>query len=300
MERHTKMTQFAKYSEADCDGVNVLLEGPAGTGKTYAIGTLVELGLEVFYLALEPGLESLLAFWADKGKPIPPNLHWHKMAAPKASFADLAESAKKVNTLTYDALTKIPDPNRGKHNQYVSMLENLANFHDQRTGQAFGSVDSWGADRVIVIDGMTGMGLASMAMVIGGKPVRSQTDWGMAQDQLERTLRMLADGCKCHFILLAHVERETDQVLGGVKLMTSTLGKALAPKIPAMFSDVILTVRTGDKWTWDTSSPMADLKTRNLPIGANLPADFKPIIMKWCSRMDAALAVNAVPVAAAQ
>lgn len=268
-------------------GVNVLLEGPAGTGKTFSLGTLVEAGIEVFYLALEPGLESLLAFWADRGKPIPANLHWHRVAAPKANFLDLMESAKKVNTLTFDALTKMPDPNRGKHNQFVSVLEALSNFKDDRTGQAFGSVDSWGPDRALVIDGMTGLGQAAMALVIGGKPVRSQTDWGMAQDQLERTLRMLCDGCLCHFVLLAHVEREVDQVLGGVKLMTSTLGKALAPKIPAMFSDVVLTMRTGDKWTWDTSSAMADLKTRNLPIAANLQPDFGQIIMKWKSRQAA-------------
>lgn len=268
-------------------GVNVLLEGPAGTGKTFALGTLVEAGIEVFYLALEPGLESLLAFWADRGKPIPDNLHWHRVAPPKANFLDLMESAKKVNTLTYDALTKMPDPNRGKHNQFVAILEALSNFKDDRTGTSFGSVDSWGPDRALVIDGMTGLGLSAMALVIGGKPVRSQTDWLMAQDQIERTLRMLCDGCQCHFVLLAHVEREVDQVLGGVKLMTSTLGKALAPKIPAMFSDVILTVRTGDKWSWDTSSAMADLKTRNLPIAANLQPDFSQIIVKWKSRQAA-------------
>ena len=38
-------------------GVNVLLMGPAGTGKTHSLGTLVEAGIEVFYLGLESGLE---------------------------------------------------------------------------------------------------------------------------------------------------------------------------------------------------------------------------------------------------
>lgn len=33
-------------------GVNVLLMGPSGTGKTYSIGTLVDMGVEVFYLHL--------------------------------------------------------------------------------------------------------------------------------------------------------------------------------------------------------------------------------------------------------
>jgi hypothetical protein len=137
---------------------------------------------------------------------------------------------------------------------------------------------------VLVIDGMTGLSRAAMALVVGGKPVKSQPDWGIAQDQVEKLVRMLCDGCPCHFVLISHVERETDLILGGVKLTTSTLGKALAPKIPAMFSDVILTVRMGDKWTWDTSNPQADLKTRNLAIKADIPPDFKQIIEKWRSR----------------
>ena len=45
-------------------GFNCMLMGPAGSGKTHAIGTLVDAGVEVFYLALEPGLESLLGYWA--------------------------------------------------------------------------------------------------------------------------------------------------------------------------------------------------------------------------------------------
>ena len=64
-------------SQTTLPGTNVLLIGPAGTGKTYSVATLVESGIEVFYLALEPGLEALLGYWIDAGKPVPANLHWH-------------------------------------------------------------------------------------------------------------------------------------------------------------------------------------------------------------------------------
>ena len=100
---------------------------------------------------------------------------------------------------------------------------------------------------------------------------------------------MLCDKCRCHFVLLAHVERETDAVLGGVKIMVSTLGVKLAPKIPSMFSDVIYTVRQGDKWSWDTANSLADLKTRNLPIKSDLPPNFAPIVTKWYARATASL-----------
>ena len=265
-------------------GVNVLLMGPSGTGKTHSIGTLVETGVEVFYLGLEAGLESLLGYFTDAGKEIPSNLHWHQLDAPKASFTELLDSARKINTMALDSLAKMSDPNRSKHNQFLTLLEALNDFPDDRTKGNFGCVDTWTPSRALVIDGMAGLARAAMSLVIGGKPVRNVSDWGIAQDQVEKLVRMWTDNCRCHFILIAHVERETDAVLGGVKIMVSTLGKALAPKLPAMFSDVILTVREGSRFTWDTGSALADVKTRNLPISQSLPPDFGAIIEKWKSR----------------
>lgn len=277
-------SESASEEDTTLPGVNVLLMGPAGTGKTHSLGTLVDTGLEVFVLFLEAGRESLFGYWTDRGLPIPPNLHWHTLKAPTVGFDTMLEDAKKINTLQLDTLAKMSDPNRGKHNQYVSLFEALNNFKDDRTKKSYGPVNEWGTERVLAIDGMTGLGRAAMALVVGGKPVRNQSDWGIAQDQLEKLLRKLADDCPCHFVLLSHVERETDMVLGGVKLMASTLGQKLAPKIPSIFSDVILATRNGDKWVWDTASALADVKTRNLPRRQDLPPDFAAIINKWKAR----------------
>jgi len=265
-------------------GVNVMLMGPAGTGKTHSIGTLVDQGIEVFYVGLEPGLESLLGYYTDRGLPIPPNLHWHTVAAPTASFTEMIDNANKINQFSLESLAKMADPNKGKHNQFVTLLNALNDFTDDRTKQKFGAVNSWSTDRALVIDGLTGMCRCAMSLVVGGKAVKSQSDWGIAQDTVEKLVRMLCDNCRCHFVLLAHVERETDQILGGVKLMPSALGKALPPKLPPMFSDAILTVREGSAWKWDTASAMADVKTRNLPINANNAPSFEPIIKKWKTR----------------
>lgn len=265
-------------------GFNVLLMGPAGTGKTYSIGTLVDLGVETFYLSIEAGMESLLGYWTDRGMPIPENLHWHKLAAPKANLTQMIANAKNINMLNLDSLAKMTDPEKSKHNQFVSLLEALNNFPDDRTGETYGPVNEWDQSHVLVIDGATGISQCAMALVVGGKAVRNQSDWGIAQDQVEKIIRMLCDNCPCHFVLLAHVERETDAILGGVKLMVSTLGKALAPKLPSMFSDVILAARSGDKWQWDTASALADVKTRNLPIKSDNPPTFKAIMDKWQSR----------------
>ena len=277
-------TVAAPAVKSTLPGFNVLLMGPAGTGKTHSIGTLVDSGIEVFYLGLEPGLEALLGYYTDRGLPIPDNLHWHMLKAPTASFMELLDNAQKINTLSLDSLAKMQDPNRSKHNRFIELLTALNNFPCDRTGQSFGPVNTWTPSRALVIDGMTGIGQCTMSLVVGGKAVKSQSDWGIAQDQVEKLLRMLCDSCPCHFVLLAHVERETDQILGGVKLTVSTLGRALAPKIPPMFSDVILAVRQGDKWTWDTANVQADLKTRNLPIKADNPPTFAGIVAKWKAR----------------
>lgn len=265
-------------------GFNVLLEGPTGTGKTFAIGTLADTGVEVFYYALEGNIETLVGYWTDRGKQVPENVHWHMMSSQSGGFEELAAGAKKIGDMTQESLYKELDFTRGQYNDFYNFLTTLSNFPDDRTGAKFGKVDGWGPNRALVIDGLTDLGKLAMSMVIGKKPLRSQTDWGIAQDQVEKVLDMLCKKCKCHFILIAHVERETDQVMGGVKVTVSTLGKALPPKIPPMFSDVILTVRQGTTWTWSTANSLCDLKTRNLPVAEGIPPTFKTIVDKWTSR----------------
>lgn len=266
-------------------GVNVLLEGATGTGKTYSTGTLVDTGVETFYVGLESGIEALIGYWTDRGKAVPDNLHWHTMSlAIPGGFESLAAGAKTIGEMTEESLYKLQDFNRAKNNQFERVLRVMANFQDQRTSQSFGAVDTWGPNRAVVIDGLTGLGNFAMSMVIGNKPAKSQRDWGLAQDQIERFLRYVCDGCKCHFVLIAHVERELDQVMGGVKVTVSTLGRALPPKIPPMFSDVILAVRTGTNWTWSTANALCDLKTRSLPVAESIKPDFGQILDKWKSR----------------
>lgn len=265
-------------------GVNILLEGPAGTGKTHALGTIADAGVELFLLFTESGLETALGYWTDRGLEVPPNVHWHVLQRPSGGFENLAAAADSINRLPMDALFKMSDPNRAKNNHFVTLLKTLSNFEDHRTSQKFGAVDSWGPDRCLAIDSLSGINPIAMSLVVGGKPVKSQADWGIAMDQIERLLRQLTDGCKCHFVITAHIERETDMVLGGSKLTVSTLGRALAPKIPPMFSDVILSQREAARFMWSTANTQADLKARNLPIAEGIAPDFAPIFAKWQSR----------------
>jgi hypothetical protein len=266
-------------------GVNVLIEGPTGTGKTHALATIAsQKDLELFVLFTESGLESFLGYWSDNRTEIPDCVHWHVLTRPAANFTTLAETADRINTSTQESLHKMADPNRSQHNQFVGLLRALADFPDDKTGRRYGPVDKWGPNRVLALDSLTGINPIALSLVVGGKPVKSQADWGIAQDQIEKLIRQLTDGCKCHFVLTAHVEREVDQVFGGVKVTVSTLGRALAPKLPPMFSDVILSVREGTKFSWSTANALADLKTRNLTLSESINPDFGQIFTKWLSR----------------
>jgi len=268
-------------------GVNILLEGPGGSGKTYSLGTLVDSfpQLTVCYIGLESGIESLFAYWEDRKKPVPPNLHWHMLQlATPGGFAAMARNANTIASSTYQALCKIQDFERAKNNPFERFLNLMNNFESQRTGEKFGPVDSWGPDKCIVVDALTGLGNFVMAMQVGMKPVRDKPDYGIVQEQLERFIRYTCDGCKCHFILIAHIERETDEVLGGSKIMTSAPGQKLSPKLPSMFSDTILAERRGTQWSWNTAHPTADLKTRNLPVAEKIEPNMKLIFDKWLAR----------------
>lgn len=274
-------------------GPNVMLMGPAGSGKTHSVGSLVDSGIEVFYLAIESGLEALLNYWTEvrpdnpKPRPVPANLHWHKLDAPKLSFKELAEVAQKVNVMGYDQLGKMQDPDRWKYDGLIKLNHCLFNFQDDRTGKSYGDVSSWGPDRALVIDGLTGISSMAMQLVVGGKPIKNPGDYGIAQGQILPFLRLICDHCPCWFILIAHVDREIDQVLGGTKIMPATVGQKLAPLLAPMFSDVIITEREGKNWTWNTLTIGAETKARNIPWADKQKPDFRPMVVNWKRNVEA-------------
>lgn len=255
-------------------GVKEMLIGASGTGKTFALRTLIACGITPFCIFTEPGFETISDLLPDK-------LHWHYIPPAGQSWESMISSADLVNKLSFDAVSKMVDPNRTQYNQFVDLLRSLNNFKCDRDGVVYGDVCTWGTDRAIVIDGLTGLGAMSMGLVVGGKPVRHQGDWGIAMQHVENLVQKLCTDTQCHFILIGHTERETDEVMGGSRIMAATLGRKLAPKLPRFFSDVILADKTGSKFTWSTAAAGADLKARNLPIADGLSPDFGQIIKNW-------------------
>jgi hypothetical protein len=247
---------------------------------------MAEAGIDLYVLFIqENGLDSLVAYFLDKGKGVPENVHWHVLPEAEQSLEMLIASAETTLKFPLKSLHDMPDNNRAKHNEFVKVLSALHSFPCDRCGASHGHVATWGPDKCIAADSLTGINNAAKSLAVGNKPVMSPGEWYLAQTYAEKLLRYLC-GTKCHFILTAHQEREIDQVVGSVKVTVSTLGKALAPKIPPMFSDVILTVRTGEKFTWSTAQPQTVLKARSLPIKESIEPGFGQIIKTWKSRRE--------------
>lgn len=255
-------------------GTNVLLYGPPGSGKTHSVRTLVEAGLEVFCIFTEPGMEVL-------GDTDAAHLHWHYVAPSQPSWDALIDNATKVNSFDAGALQKMAGMNKREYAQFIDVLKVCNNFTCQRCGKEFGPIDKFDTDRAVVFDSLSGLNIMLLDLAVGGKPIRTQPDWGVAIDTEEKFLNRLTLGMRSHFVLIAHVDRQTDQVLGGVKLLPSALGQKLPPLVGRFFSDIIFTSVEGDKFVWSTSYANIDPKTRNLPIAKSLPPTFVPIIENW-------------------
>lgn len=270
-------------------GPKVLLMGLGGTGKTHSLGTLVDWAaankFEVAVLFTENGLESLKGYWIDKAKPIPECLYWHQQVTRPISLKSLMQTADNVGKLSYEALAKSIDSNRGgENNAFHKILTSCSDFIDDRTGKHLGPIDSFPVTRIFVIDSLTELGNAAMKMQIGSRPMASPGDYGVAQNNLMNFLRLVTQGIDAPFVMTAHVDRETDAITQSTKIMVKAIGKALATEIPPLFSDVIYTAREAASFYWDTAAYGVDTKTRSLGIRSKINPDFGQIFDVWKKR----------------
>lgn len=257
-------------------GPRVILMGDAGTGKTHQLKTLIDAGITPYVLFMEQGRESLMG-------QVKPGEKWHyKYVRPiSTGFSELADMAKKVSQLSYENLSKIQDNYRHKQTGYYDMVTSCSAFVCDCCKKPWGNVSTWKTDRAIVFDGLSGMSDAAMLMTAGIKPTRGQHEWGVAMTMVSAFLHALIAEIRCMMVLIAHEEREKNEITGGTFVTVKTLGQKLAPDIPRRFSDVIRSIRVGSTFSWDTAAADAVTKTRNLPIKSNQEASFIPLIEGW-------------------
>lgn len=263
-------------------GFKVMLLGDTGGGKSYSIITLAKAGLEVFILYTENGMaainKALSEIPAGEREILSSRIHWHYI---KPAPFDITASKTMLDTMSKmqsAQMSSLLDSNKAKYNQLVEVYACMANFYCQRSKKYYGMVDSWGTDRVFVIDSLSGLSLMALYLIIGGKPGTHEGEWGMAMGQVEKLINAMCLAVPTNFVLLSHLEREPSPLDGAMKLSASTLGKKLAPKLPRYFDEVAVAFREGTTWWWSTNYANADTKSRTLGFKDKMPPSFVPLV----------------------
>lgn len=260
-------------------GPSVMLMGETGAGKTYSIRTLLDCGIQPFVLFTDPGMGVITDVAGDPSQGC--KIHWAYIPPYNPGFDVLIDAASKINKLSPKALADMPDMDKNKYAQFIDLYTCLSNFKCDRCGNEFGAVDSWDVDKAIVVDNLSGVSRLAMDMVAGGKPVKSQQNWGTAMSQVENFALKFSTGIRAWSVLISHMEHEVDEVSGTTRLMASTLGRKLSPKLPRTFDEVIEAYRVGDDFWWSSSSTKAATKSRYLPMQGKLDPSFLPLFEIW-------------------
>lgn len=264
-----------------------MLMGEPGSGKTWSLTTLMECGLDLFVLGTESRFRESLVD-AMKIKKIDRSKLKTKLIAPaRPSFLTMKSQAELVNSMSYESLSEIKiTAGRKDFAQFVELLDACANFVDEETGMKWGAIDNWTPDmnRAFAFDSLSGLNIMVHDNMLGGKPTAHQGEWGVSMNQEERFINKLCSDVKVPFVMTAHVEKEPNEVTGGVNVQVGALGRKLAPKIPRFFSEVVLAHRVGNEYWWSTNTQSYILKKRTLPLSDKIPPTFKPLIDAWRQR----------------
>lgn len=276
---------------------SVILAGPAGSGKTSSLATLIKAGLELFVVTTEPsGAESLIDACERIKAPID-RLHWAECLPTSEGWADLLDMTSKVSSMDQKGLSDIKDMGKASFRPAADrFIRTFANFHCDRTGKDFGDVTKFGCDRALALDSLTGLTQIAWGCTVGYKPTANPGEWGIGQNFIYNILKKINSDRQCFFAVTAHIEKEVDEMSGVRRIMVSTLGAKLAPKIPPLFSEVVLTSKRIDgKFYWSTLDPGMDLKNRALPNAPSLDPDFKPVVEAYSRRIAASASHPPVP-----
>lgn len=270
---------------ANEEAPKVLLLGQPGAGKTFSLASLLEFGLEVFVIFTEQGKDSLLESARQLPKELQKNLHYTRVAAGSPGFSALKQVARTINRTTQKDMQSAKGVNEKAYDQMIEVISACENFVDQH-GEAFGNASDWGNNRVLVIDGLSGLNTMCMDLVVGAKPVKTIADWGIAMDTQMRFINQCVNDLVCGVVILAHLEINKDEVEGKVYKFPRLLGNKNSYDFGKHFSDVIFAEDTGKEFVWRTQEKGMQLKTRNLPRAEKLKPTFVPLWATWAGRFE--------------
>jgi len=271
-------------------GTKTLLIGPPGSGKTTSLVTFCKAGLDLFCLITDPGGEESLIDAARLYDIPMSKLHWHTISIGVSDWDALDRLAQNLSTHSYEGLKKLKSPNLAHPDTYTHMrllLQQLKNFEDENTGKEFGPVGAFGPDRALVFDSLSSLNTLIYQLHIGERPSSHEGEYGVVMDYERRFIESITGSLACFVVLTAHMERiYVSEAQAHLKLPLF-LGKKLAPVLPYLFSDVIVAVKKGGKFSWSTAEADMDLKGRALPIQSGLTPSFEQVVDTWRTRNQA-------------
>jgi len=251
---------------------------------------LAKAGIETFVLVTEPDGVSSLIDSVERLKAPMDLVHWASAMPASVGWDGLEDMVRKINSNDQKQLADIKDLGKSNFREpALNFLGQLKDFKCERTGQSYGSITSWDDTRALVIDSLTGWSNIAFGATVGYKPTANPGEWGISQNFINNMLLKINCDRQCFFVLTAHIEKELDDMTGVRKIMVSTIGAKLAPKIMPFFGDVVRCRRAVDAngkadFSWSTLDNEMDLKNRALPPNAKLLPDFLPVVEAYKRR----------------
>lgn len=264
-------------------GPKILTVADSGAGKTYSsllVADIEKIGgstdVKVFVLFLEPGMATMSSMperiQAKYGK----SIFWNYIQISQ-SLEALTTMGQKINSLSYELLSQMPDTGKKTSTEYTQILALLKNFKDMNTGQEFGNVETWPPNWVLIIDSLSGLNDAAWANHRGDNVTAGMNNYQVVQNTLKGFLKWLCRGLRCSVIMNSHAQRETNEITGGSLIYPAAPGAKLSPLIGRDFDEVFMCIKDEASYYWSTATKGFASKNRNLPTSNKITPSFKPI-----------------------
>lgn len=228
--------QSSKYAK-------ILYIGDSGTGKTGSLVSLVADGYKLKIIDFDNGLDILRQYVQKECPQYLKNIEYE-------TYRDMYVASQSGPVI------------RGTPKAFTEALKKVTEWsaiEDDRT--------------VLVIDPLTGMGRAALAMATAMNPGAKDRRqiYGMAQDACEKFIdQVTGDNLKMNLIVISHVKYDESDA-GITKGYPSVVGSALNPVIARYFNTLILAESSG-------VGKNTRRKIKTLPTGVidlKTPAPFK-------------------------
>ncbi|MFA5670272.1 MAG: hypothetical protein WC967_13600 [Balneolaceae bacterium] len=258
-----EVSSDASLEKAD----KVIIYADAGLGKSFSVATsLIDAPEDrrIIYLMTERnaaiGFENGLKHYNIKPKE--GQIIYVFPKQKKKAFTNLSRSLKAfVKESKKDSLKGNADTTQGtEHYTYLQdIITTLEDFTgtDYVTGEEVkvGNVAILGSQDILVVDGLSPIGLEVWNSVVGDKIAISMTDYSQPQRLMHIILNELSI-LTCPVILLAHEKPLTDDKGNLIQLRVNTfVGNANYATLMGLFTDVIHATKVGPTFRWEVSKP---------------------------------------------